>query len=96
MNKSHKHAGLIKQWADGAEIEALGESTGDWYFCGSPAWSEATTYRVKPQPVECWVIEYIDRTTSKYSYSTEGRAKAVAANWPHSITRIVHMREVTE
>ena len=46
----HKHADLIKQWADGAQIEWR-DRNGDWCdISGSPAWSIETTYRIKPEP----------------------------------------------
>jgi hypothetical protein len=46
----HKHADLIKQWADGAEIEWLGID-GNWCsISGTPSWSVETTYRIKPTP----------------------------------------------
>lgn len=46
----HKHADLIKAWADGAEIEWLGIN-GNWCsISGTPAWSIETTYRIKPVP----------------------------------------------
>jgi hypothetical protein len=46
----HKHADLIKAWADGAEIEWQGIN-GDWCsISGTPAWSIETTYRIKPKP----------------------------------------------
>jgi hypothetical protein len=48
MKKPHKHAALIKQWADGAEIQ-IKNSMGDWDEC-SPSWSTQCDYRVKPQP----------------------------------------------
>ena len=50
--KPHKHAELIKAWADGAEIEqACRNGVGEilWYpFKGT--WSEYYEYRIKPEP----------------------------------------------
>lgn len=50
----HKHAALIKAWADGAEIQVLGN--GNWDTICSAAglgWYEHKQYRIKPQaPVE--------------------------------------------
>ena len=44
--KPHKHAEVIKAWADGAEIEY--EDCG-WHDCTtSVIWDEETKYRVKP------------------------------------------------
>ena len=47
--KPHKHAELIKAWADGAEIQALCAECNDWIECTSPAWYEHTCYRIKPE-----------------------------------------------
>ena len=49
----HKHAELIKAWADGAEIQHKG-GDGNWY--DSPSyppqmiWYDGTEYRIKPEP----------------------------------------------
>ena len=45
MNKPHKHAALIKAWADGAEIEMLA-SGGAWLIRESPSWSLGIEYRI--------------------------------------------------
>jgi hypothetical protein len=49
--KPHKHAEVIKAWADGAEIEYRrpGEI---WKTSGpvGPAWNPDSEYRVKPKP----------------------------------------------
>lgn len=51
----HKHAEVIKAWADGAEIQW--KSPGDLWVSlpenSSPAWSTNFEYRVKPQPKKC-------------------------------------------
>lgn len=49
MRTPHKHAELIKAWADGAEIEAY-QGGGSWKCVSSPAWNMGTTYRIKPEP----------------------------------------------
>lgn len=46
-NPPHKHAALIKAWADGAVIEYCLEEGGVWISTNSPTWSERTSYRVK-------------------------------------------------
>lgn len=53
MRKPHKHAEVIKAWADGAEIEYLETMTSKepyWANAPMPKWSEETMYRVKPEP----------------------------------------------
>lgn len=49
MKKPHKHAELIKAWADGAEIQ-VEETTGSWVDIPCPLWRCSTTYRIKPEP----------------------------------------------
>ena len=48
MKKPHKHAELIKAWADGAEIEAY-FGGGVWVYVENPKWQIGTTYRIKPE-----------------------------------------------
>lgn len=50
MNKPHKHAEVIKAWADGAEIELWCEGDGLWLPCPGPSWDDSLEYRVKPHP----------------------------------------------
>ena len=46
----HKHAELIKQWAEGAEIEVHYKSVDAWFSKSNPSWSESLEYRIKPKP----------------------------------------------
>ena len=46
-NPPHKHAELIKAWADGADIQY--HSSGSWYLTCSPTWHPEEEYRIKPQ-----------------------------------------------
>ena len=48
--KPHKHAEIIKAWADGAEIECK-PSSGDTWTVTNPTWSHLYDYRIKP-PLE--------------------------------------------
>lgn len=52
MNKPHKHADLIKAWADGAEIQcsSLGKM---WHDTPQPSWENEFKYRIKP-PASKW------------------------------------------
>lgn len=52
MKTPHKHAEIIKAWADGAEIEFYDKRFEKpcWKSCGSePWWQEEVIYRVKPE-----------------------------------------------
>lgn len=46
----HKHAELIKAWADGAEIEFYIEQENLWVKTETPGWMQDTKYRIKPEP----------------------------------------------
>ena len=64
MNKKHKHAELIKAWADGAEIEeryAKGRTPDDfdWVkFDGNWALMDDYDYRIKPELKPDFVTYY--------------------------------------
>lgn len=49
MKTPHKHAALIKAWADGAEIEVERVLYG-WVNASTPQWLEQAVYRIKPEP----------------------------------------------
>lgn len=52
MKQPHKHAELIKAWADGAEIQYFSKELNNWCNCitSSPEWDVNTEYRIKPEP----------------------------------------------
>lgn len=50
MNKPHKHAEVIKAWADGAKIQVRLATTAPWITTTDPSWLEDMEYRVKPEP----------------------------------------------
>jgi len=54
----HKHAELVKAWADGAEIEWRSKqyTSNQWYPNYSPNWDDDDEYRLKQKPD---VIRYI-------------------------------------
>ena len=47
--KPHKHAELIKQWADGAEIQIYKDNLDKWTDITTPSWDKFRVYRVKPK-----------------------------------------------
>jgi len=49
MKKPHKHAALIKAWAEGEEIEFRCPGSGNWLPAHSPNWDIYTIYRIKPK-----------------------------------------------
>jgi len=51
-NPPHKHAEIIKQWADGAEIEYYSPYGKVWCRVSRPSWEDDIEFRVKPQKSE--------------------------------------------
>lgn len=49
MNKPHKHAELIKAWADGAEIECRTDASDLWEVVQNPRWVDFIEYRINPE-----------------------------------------------
>ena len=47
MNKPHKHAEIIKAWADGAEVEFKSSCTSSWWPTTTPTWDRCYEYRIK-------------------------------------------------
>ena len=45
----HKHAELIKAWADGALIETYSKRYKRWVAAAKPTWDVNTQYRAKPR-----------------------------------------------
>lgn len=56
MNKPHKHAELIKAWADGAEIEWL-DTDGYWVPTRYPFFHDSDKYRIVPPKKLCTMTD---------------------------------------
>lgn len=54
----HKHAGVIKAWADGKPVEWREHPSDYWRLIGSPAFIEDYEYRVKPEEVVDYALVY--------------------------------------
>ena len=50
MRTPHKHAEVIKAWADGEQIQYRDRPDADWKNC-HPSWALDYEYRVKPEPL---------------------------------------------
>lgn len=55
----HKHAALIKAWADDTSLKLqcrrLGEDEDEWCDMENPSWSRYYDYRIKPEPKPDWI-----------------------------------------
>ena len=73
----HKHAEIIKAWADGAEIQFLNCSD-NWIDVDNPRWHKEGEYRIKPEekkPVVRWLWANINGCLSTEFYSEEDMIK---------------------
>lgn len=52
QRKPHKHAAVIKEWADGAQIET--KTINGWQDCPAPSWQVYNEYRIKPAKPHKW------------------------------------------
>lgn len=75
--KPHKHAELIKAWADGAEIQHYNQTYGHWED-SDPRWSESRQYRIKPEekkPVVRWLWTNENGLTTQHLFTEEQMKK---------------------
>ena len=56
--KPHKHAELIKAWADGAKIQYYCPGKNKWIDSSRPDWWNNIEYRIKPE-LKPDVVEYM-------------------------------------
>lgn len=62
MGTPHKHAELIKAWADGAEIQWFNSIEKSWWDIKNPMWSSKTQYRIKPEPKKAQIRFFEDKS----------------------------------
>jgi hypothetical protein len=87
MRQPHKHAELIKAWADGAEIEYFnGDRWEKWLVNASPSWYENKEYRIKPEPkpdVVMYARVHAPRNGNIAAYITNAFVNAEAVGQPN-------------
>ncbi len=89
MKKPHKHAELIKAWADNPLLEFQWRITekGAWDdVSGQPSWYEHNEYRIKPELkpdiVQEWYVSpnmstiFRDTPNIRLTWDAEGKLKA--------------------
>lgn len=72
----HKHAELIKAWADGAQIEVKHPLNSSWFDANPPSWDLDYEYRIKPEekkPVVryLWAFKTMSGWQSTSSFYTD-------------------------
>ena len=61
-NPPHKHAEVIKAWADGAEIHYFSDDLRDWVLTEKPMWLTETRYRIAPTNPNADKIAELEKT----------------------------------
>ena len=79
MKQPHKHAELIKAWADGAEIEYLAMGH-EWKPIGeNPQWFPNIAFRTKPEPKrkpDVMTYYYVNGDSELFRWSPLNRGNA--------------------
>lgn len=74
MNTPHKHAEIIKAWADGEIIQYRPFHTWeweDWVSQTSPSWHEKIEYRIKPKLKEVFLCSFDGKERAWEAYSCQ-------------------------
>jgi hypothetical protein len=81
--KPHKHAEIIKAWADGAQIQYKSILTPKWSDISDPAWENVNEYRIKPKPpVVRWLWANTNGSLSTtFASMDEVRAQGCPEQW---------------
>ena len=94
--KPHKHAELIKLWADGAEIEY--EYDGRWTPVEPPAWETSVQYRIKPEPefVPVLSIDCLLWLAREMEYSFQNESTLEGRVWANRLIKYIREGETGE
>jgi len=79
MKTPHKHAELIKAWADGAEIQSRVNEADEWDDDRFPGWHKNAMYRIKPEPkpnLEVYARVTNDGVNSSFGWTGFGEKSA--------------------
>lgn len=84
---------VIQAFAEGKTIQWRKKNTYDaWRNCGDDeVFSGPYDFRIKPEPLECWMVRQNDGAISVFSDEDDARDAVNTAT-----THIMKMREVTE
>jgi hypothetical protein len=71
MKTPHKHADVIKAWADGAEVQYQSKIDAVWYSTTEHSFEASYEWRIKPEPkpdkvVTAWVFSDGNTTVMPY------------------------------
>lgn len=81
--KPHKHAELIKAWADGAEIQVFDKILDKWVDAEVLIWRENYEYRIKPREFEdkAWYPVVFGGRHHVVRYDNYCKAFSIGESW---------------
>ena len=86
---------VMQAYVDGKTIQVYDEEESTWIDSIGPAWNWTFgSYRVKPEPLECWVTVYNDHVCSTCHDSKESALHITDKRLPNWTVR--KFREVIE
>lgn len=85
---------VIQAFADGKQVQARLNCNASWVDRKDPGFDSAYEYRIKPEPLECWVT--VDCNGDLYAFKEASGAECEYENGLYSPYTIHHMREVIE
>ena len=92
--KPHKHAELIKAWADGATIEVYQPAFDRWEEA-EPAWHTSFEYRIKPEPkfVPVLSIDCLLSLAREMEYSFQNESNLEGRVWASRLIKYIREGE---
>ena len=96
--EAKKLAPIIKAFGDGEDVQSLTHfpipDKYDWITApGNPSFDPRKQWRIKPKPVECFVIVHSDGSLGSCTWASRSEAALVA---DMGTMRVAHMREVED
>src|SRR5574337_1787543 len=76
MKTPHKHAELIKKWADDTSLKIQYNLRGRWIDISPPSWTEEYNYRIKPEVIR-YRVALLENERNHYVLTTTENAEAV-------------------
>lgn len=85
---------VIQAFAEGKDVQWKYKGNDNWHDAKGPTWSEDHDWRIKPEPLECWVVKDCDGDLSVHQTKEEADDRVKYGGFiPYTVH---HMREVIE
>ena len=93
--KPHKHAELIKAWADGAEIEYFSKTSKEWVNCTeNPYWDGTFDFRIKPEPKPELELDNLLYLAREMEYAFQNQGNLDGRVWANRLINYIRTGEL--